>query len=207
MPVIASASERMVRSTRRGSSLFVGATPDASIPAMKRLSVAAVVFVALSMPGHAQTITPDADPRIVALVGAVSETRIKSLVETLAGFHTRNTLSDTTSTTRGIGAARQWIFDELKRSSPKLQVSFDSYKLAPQGRITREVELRNVLALLPGKSTRRIYVSGHYDTVNIGPGGQLASNSRPASEPTAPDAQLNAKQDYNVAAPGADDDG
>src|SRR5262245_19749851 len=150
---------------------------------------------------------PDADPRIEKLVASISEQRLQQIEEKLTSFITRNTLSDTTSATRGIGAARQWIFDELKRSSPKLQVSFDSYKLAPQGRITREVELRNVLALLPGKSTRRIYVSGHYDTVNIGPGGQLASNSRPVSEPPAADAQLNAKQDYDIPAPGADDDG
>src|SRR5262245_12066011 len=150
---------------------------------------------------------PDADPRIEKLVASISEQRLQQIEEKLTSFVTRNTLSDTTSPVRGIGAARQWIFDELKRSSSKLQVSFDTYKLAPQNRITREVELRNVLAILPGKSARRIYVSGHYDTVSIGPRGQLASNSRPASEPTAPDAQLNAKQDYNVAAPGADDDG
>jgi Peptidase family M28 len=149
----------------------------------------------------------DADPRIEKLVASISEQRLQQIEEKLTSFVTRNTLSDTTSPTRGIGAARQWIFDELKRSSPKLQVSFDTYKLAPQGRITREVELRNILALLPGKSTRRIYVSGHYDTVNIGPGGQLASNSRPVSEPPAADAQLNAKQDYDIPAPGADDDG
>ncbi|HEY1308804.1 MAG TPA: M20/M25/M40 family metallo-hydrolase [Vicinamibacterales bacterium] len=175
---------------------------------MKRLSLAAVVFVALSAHGRAQTITPDADPRIVALAGAVSEARIKSLVETLAGFHTRNTLSDTTSTTRGIGAARQWIFDELKRSSPRLQVSFDSYKLAPQGRITREVELRNVLAVLPGRSERRIYVSAHYDTVNIGGTGQIGANTRPPTPPgqtAQPDPQLRKGQDYNVEAPGAND--
>jgi len=150
---------------------------------------------------------PDADPRIIKLVASISEQRLQQIEEKLASFVTRNTLSDTTSPVRGIGAARQWIFDELKRSNPKLQISFDTYKLAAQGRITREVELRNVLAILPGKTSRRIYVSGHYDTVNIGPGAQLASNSRAASEPAAADAQLNAKQDYNVPAPGADDDG
>ena len=103
---------------------------------------------------------------------------MKALDTTLVGFGTRNTLSNATSTTRGIGAARQWIFDELKRSSAKLQVSFDTYQIAPQGRITRPVELRNVMAVLPGRSPRRIYVSGHYDSLNLGPGGQMASNSR-----------------------------
>jgi hypothetical protein len=163
-----------------------------------------------SVAARTQTpIEPDTDPRIEALVAAVSETRIKSIVETLAGFHTRNTLSDTTSPTRGIGAARQWIFDELKRSSPRLQVSFDSYKLAKQGRITRPVELRNVLAILPGRSPRRIYVSAHYDTVNIGSTGQIGANTRPPPPPgkTPPDPQLRANQDYNVDAPGANDNG
>ena len=32
-------------------------------------------------------------------------------------------------------------------------------------RITRDVEIRNVMAVLPGHSPRRVYVSGHYDTV------------------------------------------
>src|SRR5262249_19070151 len=148
---------------------------------------------------------PDADPRIEKLVASISEQRLRQIDENLTSFGTRNTLSDTTSSMRGIGAARQWIFDELKRSSAKLQVSFDTYTIAPQGRITREVELRNVVALLPGRTTRRIYVSGHYDTVNIG--SQIASNTRPPSDVAPPDAQLNPKQDYNVAAPGANDDG
>lgn len=158
-------------------------------------------------PSGAQTaVAPDADPRISSLLATVSEARLKTLVETLAGFHTRNTLSDTTSPTRGIGAARQWIVDELKRSSPKLQVSFDTYKLAKQGRITREVELRNVIAILPGRSPRRIYVSAHYDTVNIGDGGQIGANTRTPGQ-TAPDAQQRADFDHNAEAPGANDNG
>ena len=74
------------------------------------------------------------------------------------------------SPTRGVGAARQWIFDELKRSSAKLQVSFDTYQVAPQERITRSVELRNVVAILPGRTARRVYISGHYDSAVHGIG-------------------------------------
>jgi hypothetical protein len=151
---------------------------------------------------------------------------MQQLLTKLVGFGTRNTLSDATSTTRGVGAARQWIYDELKRSSPRLQVSFDTYQIPAKGRITRDVELRNVMAVLPGKSPRRIYVSGHYDTVNLGAGGQQASNSgagrgaaptRPGAraqapgEPPAavqnPDPQTRPAQDYNIDAPGANDDG
>jgi Peptidase family M28 len=171
-----------------------------------RLTIVGTLLPSLLLSARAQnTPRPDADPRIEKLVASISDRRLQQIDEKLASFVTRNTLSDTASQTRGIGAARQWIFDELKRSSSKLQVSFDTYKLAAQGRITREVELRNVIAVLPGKSARRIYVTGHYDTVNIG--SQIAANTRPANVAAPPDAQLNPKQDYNVPAPGANDDG
>jgi peptidase M28-like protein len=146
------------------------------------------------------------DPRLEQLVSEVSQERLGELVKSLAAFGTRNTLSTTTSTTRGVGAARQWIFDELRRASPRLQVSFDTYKVARSGRITRDVELRNVLAVLPGKSTRRIYLTAHYDTVNIGGTGQIGANTRAAGQRPA-DPQLRADQDYEVEAPGANDNG
>ncbi|HEV2985494.1 MAG TPA: M28 family peptidase, partial [Vicinamibacterales bacterium] len=113
-----------------------------------------------------------------------------------------------TSTTRGIGAARQWIFDELRSYSPKLNVTFDTYQVAKQGRITREVELRNVMAILPGRSARRIYVSGHYDTVARAGGQSTANAGGPAPDPdarSAPPADPNAPLD-NLA-PGVNDDG
>jgi hypothetical protein len=144
------------------------------------------------------------DVRLQQLISGVSEARLSEIVNTLAAFGTRNTLSGTTSTTRGIGAARQWIFDELRRTSPRLQVSFDTYKVAKDGRITRNVELRNVLAVLPGKSTRRIYLTAHYDTVNIGEAGQIGANTRAAGQ-RATDVQLRADQNYDVDAPGAND--
>jgi hypothetical protein len=156
----------------------------------------------------AQDITPpQADPRIQKLVASISEERLSSMVQKLAGFGTRHTLSDTDSPTRGIGAARQWIFDELTKSSPRLQVSFDTHKLARQGRITRNVDIRNVVALLPGKSLRRIYVTAHYDSVNIGEEGQISANTRAPSNTPRPDPQLRRDQDYNADAPGANDNG
>ena len=118
----------------------------------------------------------DLDPRVVTLVGQVSEQRLVALLKKLETFGTRNTLSSVDSPTRGIGAARQWIFDEMKSYSPRLQVRFDTYRIAEQGRITRDVEARNVMAILPGRSPRRIYICGHYDTIAIN-GGQSGSNA------------------------------
>ena len=154
---------------------------------------------------YAQTVTGDLDPQVVKLVGGVSEERLGAILKKLASFETRSTMSSTTSTTRGIGAARQWILDEMKSYSPKLQVSFDTYQVAPQGRITRQVELRNVMAILPGKSPRRIYVAGHYDTL-AREGGQGSANAAGSNAAlTAPPADPNAPLD-NLA-PGVNDDG
>ncbi len=169
-----------------------------------RLSVIAVALLAASS-GRitAQTAPrPDADPRIEKIVASVSEERLKELLTKLVSFGTRNTLSDQTSTTRGIGAARNWILEEMRRSSEKLRVTFDIHQIAQQGRITRPVDLRNVMAVLPGKSPRRIYVSGHYDTVNIG--GQNVSNS---AAPGAVAGGGDRRADVDVEANGANDDG
>jgi len=180
---------------------------------MRHRLMRAVVMAGLSLAAAngVSAQSPTADPKIQAMVAAISVERLRALDTTLVGFGTRNTLSNATSTTRGIGAARQWIFDELKRSSPKLQVSFDTYQLAQQGRITRPVELRNVMAVLPGRTARRIYVSGHYDSLNLGTGGQLASATRTpgaAAAGTAPaDPLQRAGIDYDIDAPGANDDG
>jgi acetylornithine deacetylase/succinyl-diaminopimelate desuccinylase-like protein len=146
----------------------------------------------------------DLDPRIVKLVSAISEEHLGIILKKLESFETRSTMSSITSTTRGIGAARQWILDEMKGYSPKLQVSFDSYQVVPQGRITRDVELRNVMAILPGRRPRRIYVSGHYDTV-ARPGGQGTANA--AGAPADPDARTATPTFADNLAPGVNDDG
>lgn len=129
------------------------------------------------------------DPRVERLAAAVSEDRLRSLLDTLVGFETRNTLSSPASTTRGIGAARQWMLDELRRSSPRLQVSFDGYQLPAQGeRIVRDVELRNVMAVLPGRSPRRIYLSAHYDSLARDPASQRPGFDWGAADNFAPGA-------------------
>ena len=167
---------------------------------MRKVFVAATAALIAITAGsaRAQFGAPDVDARISKLVASISESRLQQQLRTLVAFGTRNTLSDTTSTTRGIGAARQWILDELTRTSPKLQVSFDTHQIPKGGRITRDVELRNVVAILPGRTPRRIYVSGHYDTVNLGAQGQAGLNTAGAGFGNPAD---------NADAPGADDDG
>jgi len=142
-----------------------------------RWIAATTIVLLVSVAPRAQTTPPDVDARIATIVNSISEARMEQLMRTLVAFGTRNTLSDATAPARGIGAARQWIYDQLRQSSPRLKVDFDTHQIPKGGRITRDVELRNVVAILPGRSPRRIYVSGHYDTVNLGPQGQVGLNA------------------------------
>lgn len=146
------------------------------------------VALALATPLYGQT--PDVDPRVERIVESISAERLGQLVQRLASFETRHTLSSTDNRSRGIGAARQWILGEMQSYSPRLQVSFDTYRIPAQGRVTREAELRNVMAVLPGRSPRRLYVSGHYDTVARDSTGQFAWD-----------------RNLDRSAPGANDDG
>jgi hypothetical protein len=155
---------------------------------------ALVCFVLAAVPAAAQ---PDSvDPRIARLLEQVSDERMAQTLTKLASFGTRNTLSSLDQPGTGIGAARQWILDEMAKSSPRLQVSFDAYQIPPQGRITRDVDIRNVVAMLPGRSSRRVYVSAHYDSLALArrSGGQAAGQAQPPANLDTP-------------APGVNDDG
>ena len=55
------------------------------------------------------------DPLIQVLVDQVSVDSLEATVNSLVGFHTRHTYSDTISNTVGIGAARRWVFSEFVR--------------------------------------------------------------------------------------------
>src|SRR5688500_7601117 len=114
----------------------------------------AVFLLAATAPAAAPLAAagPDVDPRIASLLAEVSPARLESTLKKLESFQTRHLLSSTDTPGRGIGAARQWILDEMKSYSPRLQVSFDTYRIPKQGeRVTREVEVRNVMAILPGR--------------------------------------------------------
>jgi hypothetical protein len=108
------------------------------------------------------------------LVKQISPQRIEAYIAKLVSFETRHTMSDPTSDTRGIGAARRWIKSELERcgagANGRLQVAFDSHIAPVSARISKPTEIVNVVATLPGTqaaSKDRLYVvSGHYDSRN-----------------------------------------
>ncbi len=148
------------------------------------------------------------NPKIQSIVEAVSEERISATLKHLEAFGTRNLLSSDTDATHGIGAARRWIFSEFQSYSPRLQVRFDSYRVKKQGiRIVRDVELNNVVAVLPGVKhpERRILITGHYDSLAIVKLPAPATPSAdPENEPPTTDWEKSAE---SAIAPGVTDDG
>ena len=104
------------------------------------------------------------------IVAAVSADRIQASIETLVGFGTRHTLSETQSEVRGIGAARRWIEAEFNRISDGcggcLEVFTVSGVVSGTDRIPDPVEIVNVVAILRGTEdgNRFAMMSGDIDT-------------------------------------------
>ncbi len=141
-------------------------------------ALVASATLALAGPTSAQSmqVPPQADPIIYEIVDAASAERVEADIRTLAGFGTRNTFSDTVSTTRGIGAARRWIkaeFDAISAAcggclEVRYQSGFREYdRRVPDGeRVPDSVSVVNVIATLRGTVNPNSYVivSGDIDS-------------------------------------------
>lgn len=121
----------------------------------------------------AATPIPSAeDPRIHDIVAAASAERIERDIRTLVAFGTRHTMSDTLSATRGIGAARRWIYAEFQRISQAcggcLEVRYiaEVEKASPSSRIRTDVNIVNVVAIQKGRTepNRHVLLSGDIDS-------------------------------------------
>ena len=128
-----------------------------------------VPLLALLLAAGAQAQMKSVNPTVKKIVESVSEERIADILKKLESFETRDIFSDDDSPTRGIGAARRWISDQFKSYSPRLEVRFDSYKVKKKGRIVRDVDIHNVVAVLPGtlNPERQFIISGHYDSLAL----------------------------------------
>lgn len=114
---------------------------------------------------------PKTNPEITKMVKEVSPKNIEATVRKLVSFGTRNTLSEQDNPTRGIGAARDWIYQEFQRISTDCGGCMIVEKQAfvqPKGnRVPEPITLTNIVATLKGTTDPdRVYVvSGHYDSM------------------------------------------
>jgi Peptidase family M28 len=145
------------------------------------------------------------NPQVAKIVTEVSDDRIADNLKKLESFQTRYIFSSQDDPIHGVGAARKWIYEQFRSYSPRLEVSFDQYKLKKEttrgSRIIDDVDLYNVVAVLPGTVNKeeRVLITAHYDSVNM---------SRPAgAPPPQPGDTSQANRDPNIPAPGVTDDG
>ncbi len=129
-------------------------------------------------PVAAQTIASKKsapDPEIARMIKEVSAKNIEASIRKLVSFGTRNTLSEQDSPTRGIGAARDWIFAEMQKINADcggcMTVEKQSFVQPKANRVPEPTTLTNVIAVLKGTTNpdRFYVVSGHYDSMCTSP--------------------------------------
>ena len=142
------------------------------------LSVSAAAAVAAPLLGGAEaSAAPSARPKpqrpdrqLRAMLREIDPGRIEAIVTQLAGFGTRHTLSTQDDPVRGIGAARDWIHEQMQRyaqtSDGRMTVELQSFIQPVSPRVPVPTRITNIVATLRGTSSPdRVYVvTGHYDS-------------------------------------------
>ena len=142
---------------------------------MKYLALLSTTLLlgACSQNTHAQNSNygpPSEVQDIYAIASEPSATRIRDDIQTLVDFGTRHTLSETQSDTRGIGAARRWIFAEFENISKEcggcLEVIYVSDTISGENRIPEPTDVVSVLAIQRGTidPNRYVMMSGDIDS-------------------------------------------
>ncbi|NND70401.1 MAG: M28 family peptidase, partial [Rhodothermales bacterium] len=146
-----------------------------SLSITKRVPLILIVVLSLStgaVKGQTGQAPPSAELRLYDIIENVSPARIEADIRTLASFGTRNTLSDTVSATRGIGAARRWIKDEFDQISEACGGCLEVYyhrtllKGGESRRIPNDVWIVNVIAIQRGTEhpNRYVMMTGDIDS-------------------------------------------
>jgi hypothetical protein len=137
------------------------------------LAAVCLVFLTASVAFSQKQPKPNAE--IQKIVAEINAKNIETTIRKLVSFGTRNTLSEQDNPTRGIGAARDYLFAEFQKISADcgncLTVEKQTFLQPKANRIPEPTNLTNVIATLRGTANPdRVYVvSGHYDSMCTSP--------------------------------------
>ncbi|HEX8194874.1 MAG TPA: M28 family metallopeptidase [Pyrinomonadaceae bacterium] len=141
---------------------------------MKALFTAfCLLFLTASVAFSQKQAKPNSE--IQKIVAEINAKNVENTIRKLVSFGTRNTLSEQDNPTRGIGAARDYLFAEFQKISAEcgncLTVEKQTFLQPKANRIPEPTNLTNVVATLRGTTDpERIYVvSGHYDSMCTSP--------------------------------------
>jgi hypothetical protein len=127
------------------------------------------------------------------MVNQMSATNIKATINKLVSFGTRQTLSSQTDPNRGIGAARDWIFQTLQgyaaASGGRMTVAEQPFiqpnSKDPDARNPRDTKITNIVATLKGTQPQQ--PGGVPSAVRgLTPSARGRRSSRPRSGDSAP---------------------
>ena len=147
-----------------------------ALVALMSAAVAALSAVALTPGTSAQSDEPPpplgerTSAEVERMLGEMKTSSVEGYDRKLASFGTRHTLSSQTDPKRGIGAARDWIYSEFKKSAAKsggrMAVEKQSFVTPAGPRVPEPTTVTNVVATLRGTTNpdRTYVVSGHYDS-------------------------------------------
>lgn len=117
---------------------------------------------------------PFTDPHLIAqdINTGINADSLRSYLERMSAFETRNSGSDTVSHTRGMGAARRWAYRKLKTVSEANEDRLLVGYLQFDRNICGQQQHRNVVAVLPGMaadsanglSTGVVIIEAHLDS-------------------------------------------
>jgi len=139
--------------------------------------------------GDMAPVPPDEHPVLGEIAGAMDPAQLQATLTTLVGFGTRQTLSDTQSSKRGIGAARRWVqsrFQQLSKDCGGCLEVITPSQVFSGDRMPKEgAEVMDVVAIQKGSSDpdRYVIMTAHLDS------------------------RVSDAMDVKSDAPGADDDG
>jgi Peptidase family M28 len=130
-------------------------------------------------PSAYQATTVITDPNTISqgLLSNISADSMTAELFTLNSFQNRNTFSDTTSSTFGIGATRRWVYNKFLQYSQatgsRLQVGYLKFTYNPSSAgCTESPAIKthyDVLAVLPGSQTTDnslVIIEAHMDSRN-----------------------------------------
>lgn len=101
------------------------------------------------------------------ILAAVSPDSLHKYLLEMSAFGTRNTGSDTVSSTKGIGAARRWAYSKFEQFSAQSQNRLIPSYLQFDLNVCGIFQHRNIFAVLPGADTSDksiVLVEAHFDT-------------------------------------------
>jgi hypothetical protein len=130
-------------------------------------------------PSTYEATTVITDPNVISqgLLSNISADSLTATLYALNSFQNRNTFSDTSSATSGIGATRRWVYSKFlqysQANNSRLQVGYLKFTYNPSSYpCTESPSIQthyNVLAVLPGSQTTDkslIIIEAHMDSRN-----------------------------------------